>query len=177
VPADASVRRARPSDVPAIAAVQARAWRQAYSDLLTEELTAQLTPDRFVTAWKAELAAATVFVATSGEAVVGVAAVRTGQTEEAGPPAAEIAALVVDPARQRQGHGSRLLSAVTDTLRQEGTGQVNTWAPSVDAARLRFLTSAGLEPDGAQRVLENGNGETVVEIRLSAVLPDDPALL
>lgn len=169
MPADASVRRARSSDVPAIAAVQARAWKRAYADLLTGGLAEQLTPDRFVTAWRAELATSVVFVATSADAVVGVAVLRAE-------PTGEIATLVVDPAHQRRGHGSRLLSAATDTLREDGASQVSVWAPSVDIARIRFLTSAGLQPDGAQRVLENADGDTVVEIRLSAVLQDDAAV-
>ena len=166
MPADASVRRARAGDAPMIAAVQARAWRQAYADLLPPEVADQLVPERFEDAWRAEVAGSLVFVATSADVVVGAAAVRTD------PPAGEIATLVVDPAEQRRGHGSRLLSAVTDTLREDGATEVRAWTPSVDSARLRFLTSAGLEPDGAQRVLVNADGAEVIEIRLHAVLVD-----
>lgn len=166
--ADASVRRARSSDVPAIAAVQARAWRQAYAGLLPEQVVAQLAPERFVAAWRAEIGASgeqaagsAVFVALSGATVVGAASVRPG---------GELATLVVDPDRQRQGHGSRLLSAAADTLREAGVAEVHAWAPSADEARLRFLTSAGLQPDGVQRVLRSDDGGEVVEIRLHAVL-------
>ena len=167
MPADASVRRARAGDVPMIAAVQARAWRQAYADLLPDDVADALAPERFVDAWVSEVEASLVFVATSADVVVGAAAVRSD------PPAGEIAALVVDPTEQRRGHGSRLLSALTDTLREGGTTEVRAWTPSVDNARLRFLTSAGLAPDGVQRVLVNADGAEVIEIRLRAALVDD----
>lgn len=166
MPADAFVRRARPTDAPQIAAVQARAWHRAYADLLTPEVAGRLTAEGLTGAWTAELDAddRTVFVAVEGPDVVGAATVRTEVAE------AELATLVVDPDRQRRGHGSRLLSAVTDTLRAEGTTAVRTWSPAVDDARLRFLTSAGLQPDGARRVLRNADGDEVVEIRFSAGL-------
>jgi N-acetylglutamate synthase-like GNAT family acetyltransferase len=167
MPADASVRRAREGDVPMIAAVQARAWQRAYADLLSAEVAEQLVPERFVDAWRSEVAASLVFVATSADVVVGAVAVRTA------PPVGEIATLVVDPAEQRRGHGSRMLSALTDTLRDGGASEVRAWTPTVDNARLRFLTSAGLEPDGAQRVLVNADGGEVIEIRLRAVLEGD----
>jgi GNAT superfamily N-acetyltransferase len=168
MPADASVRPARGADVPAIAAVQARAWQRAYTDLFTPQVASALTADRFEAAWQAEVGGdPAVFVATLGAEIVAVASAR--QSTAPGAPA-ELATLVVDPDHQRQGHGSRLLAAVVDTLREAGVATLTTWAPSVDDARLRFLRSAGLEPDGAQRRLENGAGEEIIEIRFSAAL-------
>ena len=54
------------------------------------------------------------------------------------------------------GHGSRLLAAVVDGLRQDGADHVIAWVLDGDTARAQFLRSAGLGPDGAARELASG---------------------
>jgi GNAT superfamily N-acetyltransferase len=164
--ADASVRAATPSDVPAIGAVQARAWRAGYARLLPAEVLDALDPDALAEAWRPAVAAPPtpghrVLVACAGPTVVGFAASR---------PDGELVALLVDPTHQRRGHGSRLLNAVADLLREDHVPGVLAWAPTQDTPRVAFLTSAGFAADGARRTLELPGGGTLEETRLVAGL-------
>jgi ribosomal protein S18 acetylase RimI-like enzyme len=61
--------------------------------------------------------------------------------------------LVVDPAHGRQGHGSRLLAAAVDLLREDGFTHVFTWVPSTDDPLRRLLIESGWAADGARRTL------------------------
>jgi len=164
--ADASVRPATAGDVPAIGAVQARAWKAAYADLLPPQVLQALDPRELAEAWRAAVTAPPsprhrVMVAAAGPTVVGFAAVE---------PDGEVVALLVDPLHQRRGHGSRLLNAVVDLLREDGADRVAAWAPEQDRARIDFLTSAGLGPDGGRRTLELPGGGTLTETHLVAGL-------
>lgn len=164
--ADASVRPAIPADVPAIGAVQARAWRAAYRDVLPAAVVDALDPGALADAWRPAVATPPsprhrVLVACAGPTVVGFAA-----SDDTG----ELVALLVDPVHQRQGHGSRLLNAVVDLLREDGVDRLGAWAPVGDRPRLDFLVSAGLGPDGVRRVLELPGGGTLEEAHLVASL-------
>lgn len=76
---------------------------------------------------------------------------------------AEILALEVPAAHGRRGHGSRLLAACADLLRQQGASRVQTWAVQADESRTRFLSQAGFAPAGLRRSLDVG-GDEVVEV-------------
>ncbi|WP_127130760.1 GNAT family N-acetyltransferase [Georgenia sp. SYP-B2076] len=76
---------------------------------------------------------------------------------------AEILALEVPAAHARGGHGSRLLAACADILRQQGAARVQTWAVQGDESRTRFLSQAGFAPAGVRRTLDIA-GTPVVEI-------------
>lgn len=84
---------------------------------------------------------------------------------------AEIVALDVHPGRARAGHGSRLLAACVDVLRQQGARRVQTWCVIGDDARARFLASAGFAPlAGFRRSFAVGDG-IVSEAAWHAALP------
>lgn len=160
-----SVRPAVAADVDAVGAVQYRAWSTDYREVLPDDLLASITPQSLAEQWHAAVTAPPspahqVLVACSGATRVGFAAVDGD---------GELVALWVDPAHQRQGHGSRLLAAVADSARQHGTTTLSTWCPLPDEARRRFLTSAGFGADGALRDLD-WNGSTLREARLVADL-------
>ena len=78
----------------------------------------------------------------------------------------EIGMFVVDPDRWRRGHGSRLLMACVEHLRQSGYNDAVTWIPVADEARRAFLVSAGWGPDGSYRDLETIPGSSIREVRL-----------
>jgi ribosomal protein S18 acetylase RimI-like enzyme len=175
--ADASVRAARAADVSAIAAVQARAWRRAYPGVMPARALQELSAEQLEPHW---LLAVTqpptprhgVLVACSGHLVVGFAAMGPCADPGMSGTDAELIALEVDPAHQRSGHGSRLLSAVADLLRGDGGfAALRAWCPTADQGRLAFLTSAGLRPDGGRRTLRGDDGVQVDEERLAAALP------
>jgi GNAT superfamily N-acetyltransferase len=170
--ADASVRAARPGDVPAIAAVQSRAWRAAYADLLDPETLDGLTPEVLAGPWREAIANPpsprhAVLVALANDLVVGFAAAAPSEDADAGADDGELVVLAVDPAHQHAGHGSRLLAAATDHLRDSGLRSVATWTPAGDEPRRAFLAAAGLREDGATRVYEDRD---LTEVRYSAAL-------
>ncbi len=168
--ADAAVRPARPGDAAAIGAVQARAWGRAFGAVV-----GPLDPGELARAWAGSIAAPPsgrhgVLVATAGGTVVGFVAVAPASDPDLGPDVGELVVLAVDPAHQGGGHGSRLLSAATSTMRDAGITGVVAWLPLPDAVMQNFLTSAGMVADGARRTLAAPDGGTVTQHRLTASL-------
>ncbi|MEE6296469.1 GNAT family N-acetyltransferase [Georgenia wangjunii] len=185
--ADVSVRPAIPEDAPLIGALQARSWRAALADLLPAESLAALDADAFTASWHAAITAPPspehrVLTACAGAEVVGFvafapAAVDEAAVDEAAPGAtragagAEILSLEVDVDHTREGHGSRLLAACADTVRDGGGTKIQTWARDGDEARTRFLSSAGFAPAGVRRTLDVPDARApLVEIAWYAAL-------
>lgn len=168
------VREAHAGDVPAVAAVHARAWRAAYPDLLDAGTIDALTPEALEGAWRAAVTSPpsdrhAVLVALADDLVVGFAAVAPSGDADAGEGDGELVALAVDPVHQRAGHGSRLLAAATDRLRAAGFTAVAAWTPAPDTPRRAFLAAAGLAEDGATRAYA---GRDLAEVRYTATLPE-----
>jgi GNAT superfamily N-acetyltransferase len=113
-----------------------------------------------------------VLVAMHGPRLVGFASVApvTAPAETGDEvPGGEILALEVLPEARRVGHGSRLLAAVVDLLRDEDrAGSVQTWVLAGDAVREQFLGSAGLDDMGAVRRLGSEGDPREVTERLWA---------
>jgi ribosomal protein S18 acetylase RimI-like enzyme len=179
--ADASVRRARPNDVPAIGLVQATVFREAYAGRLPDDVVALFEPDAFARSWRDSLAAPPegvhrLLVACAGDQVVGLAAIGPSQDPDAGSAAGEVTVLAVHPDARRQGHGSRLLNASVDLLAEAGAESVTLWLLTDDERTRAFLTASGFAPDGAfrDRVVSPA-GDTLREVRLTAELGEDPA--
>lgn len=162
--ADVSVRPAVPGDELAIAAVQLSAWRAAHIDVLSAEVVDMLDGAAFAERWARAITAPPgpgfrVLVACDGPAVVGFAAIAPLPTPENAPldaPGGELVSLEVAPDSQRVGHGSRLLAAAVDLLREDGATHLTTWVLDGDTARAQFLASAGLGADDAVRDLATG---------------------
>nr|WP_131762260.1 GNAT family N-acetyltransferase [Actinomadura fibrosa] len=172
--ADVGVRPARRADAAAVADIQVRTWRHAYRDLLPAAvLDAVTAPDARET-WRerwAEAAAAPpsprhrLLVAVASDLVVGFAAHGPSEDGDRDPATtAELIALLVDPLHARAGHGSRLLAATVDLLREDGTATLVSWAFEGDEVTRAFLGSAGWAPDGTARTLDMG--EPVRQVRL-----------
>lgn len=163
-PADVSVRPAVPGDEDDVTRVQVSAWRETHETALGDGVVDALDTAAMRDRWASAISAPpgpgfAVLVALDGPRVVGFAAVAPGQ----------LVALEVDPRHQRAGHGSRLLAAAVDRLRTDGAQEMVTWVLDDDSARERFLSSAGLGPDGRERVLATGVRD-VVEHRWSAAI-------
>lgn len=174
--ADASVRAARPNDAPAVGMVQAVVFRDAYADVLPAEVIAAFEPEPFAKAWRESLGAPPegayrLLVACAGPQVVGACATGPSQDPDGEPGWGEIGLLAVHPDARRQGHGSRLLNAAVDLLRDVGADAVTVWLPSTDEATRAFLTASGFGPDGAFRDrMVSPDGDTLREVRLLAHL-------
>jgi GNAT superfamily N-acetyltransferase len=155
--ADVSVRPARPGDAEAVARVQLSTWRTAYADLLPPDALA-LDEAEVAAAWRAAVEAPPsprhrLLVALEKDLVVGLAATAPDDDD---PVDAEVTALLVEPRWGRRGHGSRLLAALVDGWREDGTARAVAWTWERDASTRGLLTSAGWEPDGAVRGLDTG---------------------
>lgn len=176
--ADTSVRVAWADDAPAIAAVQLRAWREQYADLLPAETLAGWQVEQFEEQWRQSLARPSdarqrVLIALDRARVTGFVMTGPGADPDCDPVAdGELNELTVDPTERRHGHGSRLLQAAADTLAADRFTRAVTWLPSTDDTRRAFLTSAGWAPDGAHRELDlTGDGTwRVRQVRLHTAL-------
>lgn len=171
--ADRSVRVAWADDARAIGAVQARAWRESYAPLLPAALVQAADPDGFAEQWRTAVtkpptAKHRVLVALERNTVVGFAATEPSTDPDAEPSDGEVAAFHVDPGHLGLGHGSRLLSAVVDTLRADGFTRGRIWVITGDDALRGFLEPAGWGPDGAHRQLDlTGDGTVAMrQVRL-----------
>ncbi|MEV7973037.1 GNAT family N-acetyltransferase [Cellulomonas sp. NPDC089187] len=160
--ADVSVRPAIPGDEHAVAGVQLAAWQDTLAETLGEGVLDRIDVAQLAAQWAQAITAPPgpgfrVLVAMHGPRLVGFASVApVTAPPEAGDdvPGGEILALEVLPEARRLGHGSRLLAAVVDLLRDEDrAGSVQTWVLTGDAIREQFLGAAGLDDMGAQRRL------------------------
>lgn len=159
---DVSVRPAVPGDETTVAAVQLAAWRATHGDRIGAEVLDGIDAGRMAAQWREAITAPPgpgyrVLVAMHGPRLVGFASVvpvvaPAGSGDDT--PGGEILALEVHPDHRRVGHGSRLLAAVVDLLRDEDHAtSVQTWVIDGDSGREQFLGSAGLGDVGARRVL------------------------
>lgn len=176
--ADVSCRVAWADDAAAIAAVQVRAWRVDYRDLLPAEMLDAMDPESLAGHWRESLvrppdARDRVLVSLERNLVTGFAL--TGPCPDPDTDAVadgEITDLTVDVHKRGQGHGSRLLQACADTLRADRFGRALTWVNAQDDALREFLVGAGWGADGAHRTLDLvGDGSvTVRQVRLHTAL-------
>ncbi|WP_230977465.1 GNAT family N-acetyltransferase [Georgenia yuyongxinii] len=190
--ADLSVRPALPEDAPFLGSIQARTFKASLTAAvgdLPSEVADAIDPVALGQFWAAAITSPPtprhrVLTAVAGAQVVGFAAFApaevavevtyTLEEPDAGSGAsdaerdgtavvAEILALEVPAAHARRGHGSRLLAACADLLRDQGATRVQTWTVQDDESRTRFLSQAGFAPAGLRRVLDVG-GSQVTEI-------------
>jgi len=172
--ADVAVRAARAGDVPEIARIQVDTWRTAYRRFVPESVLAALDVTAAAQAWADAVVsppspAHHVLVATEGTDTVGFVGVGPSEEEDARPGEAAVVALLVEPRWGRRGHGSRLLAAAVDFLREDGVTGLIAWVPDGDRASTAFYESAGWEPDGTARILE-ADGGSVRETRWHVAL-------
>jgi GNAT superfamily N-acetyltransferase len=171
--ADVGVRAARSADVDAVVRIQVRAWQQGYRELIPEQALAELTGEEATAVWRERWADAVtkppsprhrVLVALAGTEVVGFTAHAPAEDDADGDDGAELLALLVDPSHARQGHGSRLLAATVDHLREDGVSTVVSWVFEADTGLRALLEPTGWAPDGTLRTLYMG--EEVGMVRL-----------
>ena len=175
--ADVSVRPAVAADAAAIAELQVAGWRDAYAELLPAGALDALTLEEARAQWVSAVTAPPsashrVLVATEGGQVAGFAALGPAtdpDLDAAG--TGELLVLLVPPDRARSGHGSRLLAAAAEHLREQGRVLAVIWLLERDAVLRQFLEGAGWAADGATRDLDAG--EPVPQLRLHTDLRAD----
>ena len=173
--ADVSVRPATTADVAGLADVQVRVWREAYGRLLPPAALAALDATDVEGRWREAVESPpsdrhAVLVALEHGRLAGFAAVGPVADELADPDrVGELHILCVLPDRQGHGHGSRLLTAGMDILREAGFATAVTWVFDSDAGMTSFLDSAGWALDGARRDLQM-DGDLLHQVRLHTAL-------
>lgn len=173
--ADVGVRNATLSDAAAVAEIQVRAWKAAYGPFMPAEPLAEMTAS--AEPWRERWARAAsappsprhrVLVAVADGLVTGFTAFAPASDPDLDPERdAELVTLAVDPARTREGHGSRLLAAAADLLREHAFRTAVTWVFTEDAALRAFLEPAGWAPDGARRTLDLGRPVEMLRLHTS----------
>lgn len=163
--ADVSVRPAIPADAHEIARIQLASWGQALADDMGEDTLRALSLDAVSQQWSATIGTNPgpgfhIFTALSAHTIVGFCAVSPGQ----------IVALEVDPLFQREGHGSRLLSAAVDQIRRDGSDEVSTWIPAASSAKQNFFESAGFGESQRVRQLQVDQERSIAEHRWHALI-------
>jgi ribosomal protein S18 acetylase RimI-like enzyme len=177
------VRPARAADAASLARVQVASWRCGFAGIVPPPLLAELTSDEAEQAFRDRWREAITNPPTSRHRVL--AAVTGGPAREvagfvsAGPATdadrwpgtdGEVYELRVSPERTGQGHASRLLHAVAETLTEDGFHTVSIWALEADTALRRFLESSGWAADGARAELDVGT--TVPVVRLHTAISE-----
>lgn len=171
-----SCRLAFPSEAERLAALQRRSWQQLLPASVAEEILGEVDLATMTAAWlqaiqRPPLAKFRVLVAVADTRVVGFAAVGPSDDPDADPGAdALVGEFIIDPVQQRQGHGSRLLNAVADTLRADGFTRATWWVRSDDDPLRAFLDSAGWAADGAHQSV--GTEASATELKLVRVHTD-----
>jgi len=172
-----SCRLALPAEAERIAAIQRRSWQQLFPTDVAEHVLASVDLASMTESWahaiaKPPLAKFRVLVAIEDGRVVGFAAIGPSDDDDAHPGQdAMVGEFIVDPPAQRQGHGSRLLNAVADTMRADGFNRATWWVRSTDDPLRRFLDSAGWGPDGGhQTVSTEDEAASVKMIRMHTAL-------
>jgi len=177
------VRPARAGDAASLARIQVASWRRGFAGIVPPALLAELTSEEAEQVWRDRWREAITNPPTSRHRVL--AAVDGGPSREvagfasAGPATdadrwpgtdGEVYELRIYPERTGQGHGSRLLHAVADTLIEGGFHTVSIWALEADTALRRFLEASGWAADGARAELDVGT--SVPAVRLHTAVSD-----
>jgi ribosomal protein S18 acetylase RimI-like enzyme len=172
-----TIRLATPADADGIARVHVRAWQSAYAGIVPAETLAALDPDEDARRTRQALADETrpfrTLVAVDGAGVIGFASYgpyRNNQSrDDLDPAVGEIPAFYVDPERQGEGAGRRLLTAAMDALRERGLPEVRLWVLEANAAARGFYERCGLAPDGERMAFRAGDVE-LPEVRYAVRL-------
>jgi GNAT superfamily N-acetyltransferase len=128
------IRRATPADAPAIAAVQARAWRHAYADVVEPERMPD--PAQEAPRFAAHVdGGAEVYVWDQDGRVAAFAALDGRQ----------LCAIYVDPTAQGAGVGSALLVHALEALRAAGHREAFLWTFEANGLARAFYERHGWE--------------------------------
>ena len=160
-----AVRRARPEDAAAIAAVHVRTWQAAYEHVFGAERLAGLDPERRRLGWERALTERAdeedVFVAEADGEVVAFASTGPARDE---PGEGELYAIYALPQAWGGGAATELMRSSLEALRGRGFGGAILWVLEDNPRPRRFYEREGWRADGHEREGEH-LGVRTVEIR------------
>jgi len=141
-----TIRRAAPADAEAIARVRIEGWRQSYKGLVPQASLDAMSVEASVPMWTRVLAApgdrAGVFVAASGDGVVGLASGNRLDEPKHGCDC-ELSAIYLSREVQRHGLGRRLVGTVAADRAAHGASAMIVWALAGNAPARRFFEALG----------------------------------
>lgn len=171
----AIIRTARLEDCPAIVAVHLQAWQETYQGLVSANYLAGLP--RSVErrqAWFAQAIASgqpAVWLAEREQQVLGFCNFGASRDADAQADSAEIMAIYLLAAAQRQGLGQGLLQRAYERLSADGYRRVSVWVLTANTQAIEFYQHAGfIAEQSSSRVFEEG-GAAMALSRLSRSLP------
>jgi len=143
--------------VDALVNVHGRAWRLGYEDVLPHDVVDAWERDEVRGRLEALLAGedgrSVLVAATANGTPHGFVAFGSARDDER-QGEGELVALVVEPAGQLAGLGSRLHDAALEALRERGFADAVAWVFAADAQALAFGERRGWVADGGERVDE-----------------------
>lgn len=163
-----SVRRARPEDAAAIAAVHVRTWQAAYEHVFGPERLAGLDPERRRLGWERELSEHPddddVFVAEQDGTVVAFASAGPAGDE---PGEGELYAIYALPEAWGSGAGPALMREALAALRARGFAEAMLWVLEDNPRARRFYEREGWRLDDAEsgRKVEPHLGVDIAQVR------------
>lgn len=149
------IRRAKKSDIEAMARVVSESWQVAYKELISDEdmnlfSNTVRRKELFRKNWDGQLN----FVLLCENSVKGVCSAKK-YLKDGFCDAAEIDQLYLDPDHIGQGCGKRLLDFVLFQLKEEGFKQAILYVMEGNEKAIGFYERCGFKPDGNFSVCEN----------------------
>jgi L-amino acid N-acyltransferase YncA len=163
------IREARAADAGQIGLVHVLSWQEAYRGLIEQEYLDSLDPVRRAEGWRRFLKrpqeGAGVYVAESGEEIVGFVSVGPSRDEDATPGiTGELYAIYLLPRRWGRGAGRALMTAAVSHLTASGFTEATLWVLDSNARTRTFYAKAGWEPDGSVKT-DQTRGFPLTEVR------------
>jgi len=144
-----AIESAGQQDVPALARVFVRCWRDAYRGVVADEIVDALDAAEEERRWSGLVDEHRVLVAREEGVAVGM--VRFGADEDE-PLRGHVFSLYVDPRASGAGVGRALLARAVEELAAEGFASATLWVFSANERALRFYRAAGWRETGRTRV-------------------------
>src|SRR4051812_10420949 len=146
---EVKLRPAREADVPRLAAIFLRCFRDAYRGVLDDRVLDALELGALEQRWRELVGAHDVVVAIRGDEAIGMA--RFGADPDDAT-RGHLFSLYVDPASSGAGVGRTLLEHVSSRLAADGFARATLWVFAANERALRFYRAAGWRPTGTERV-------------------------
>ena len=162
------MRRARPEDAAAIAAVHVRTWQAAYEHVFGAERLAGIDPERRRLGWERALSEQfeeeDVFVAEDGGRIVAFAG--AGPSRDASGEG-ELYSIYALPEAWGSGVGAALMAEALEALRARGFAEAILWVLEDNPRARRFYAREGWRLDDGEsaRKVEPHLGVDVAEVR------------
>jgi ribosomal protein S18 acetylase RimI-like enzyme len=144
-----TIEPATKADVPALARVFVRCWRDAYRSVVAHEIVDALEVASEERRWGALVGEHRVLVARDDGVAIGM--VRIGADAD-DPARGHIFSLYVDPSASGAGVGRAMLGRACDELAAEGFASATLWVFAANERARRFYKAADWNETGRTRV-------------------------